>query len=78
MVRTSYKALVEQKLDDMGLNEKGCCQELRVAAKQYYVRLIEEELTNSESVALCDSIDSLEGMVLGFVAGFEACARRGK
>lgn len=59
---------IEKRLDDMGLNEleRPNCQELRTKARDYYLNLISEEPDN-------DSIDDCEGIVLGFVAGYEAC-----
>ena len=69
------EALVEARLNDMGFDEREHGQELRAAAKQYYMGLIEEDLANGNDVLLNESFDSAEGLTLGFVAGYEACLR---
>ena len=66
---------VEERLLDMGLGERSSGAEIRAAAKVYYLSLIEEELANSDDVHINECIDSLEGMTLGFVAGYEACLK---
>ena len=73
--KTQLEALVEARLNDMGIGERDHGSELREPAKQYYLGLIEEDLANSEDVILNDCLDSAEGMTLGFIAGYEACLR---
>ena len=70
---TAILAKVEERLDDIGLTEREHGPEIRPAARAYYLSLIEEELENSDDVLISDCIDSLEGMAMGFVAGYEAC-----
>jgi hypothetical protein len=69
------EALVEKRLDDIGFDEREHGSELRDAAKQYYLSLIDEDLENNEDVLFNECFDSAEGMTLGFVAGYEACLR---
>lgn len=69
--KAKREALVEARLNDMGIEGP----ELRAAAKQYYLSLIEEDLVNSDDVLFNESFDSAEGMTLGFIAGCEACLR---
>ena len=72
---TAIEMKVEERLDDMGLGEREHGPELRAAAKAYYLGLIEEDLANSDDVHINECIDSLEGMVMGFVAGYAACLK---
>lgn len=69
------EALVEARLNDMGFDEREHGPELRQAAKQYYLSLIEEDLENNDDVLFNECFDSAEGMTLGFIAGYEACLR---
>ena len=71
--KAEREVLVEKRLNDMGFDEREHGPELRVAAKQYYMGLIEEDLANGNDVLLNESFDSAEGLTLGFVAGYEAC-----
>ena len=72
---TAILAKVEERLDDIGLTEREHGPEIRPGARAYYLGLIEEELANSDNVLIDDCIDSLEGMTMGFVAGYEACLK---
>jgi len=72
---TAILAKVEERLDDIGLGEREHGPEIRPAARAYYLGLIEEELANSDDVLINDCIDSLEGVTMGFVAGYEACLK---
>jgi len=73
--KAEREILVEKRLNDMGFDEREHGPELRVAAKQYYMGLIEEDLANGNDVLFNESLDSAEGLTLGFVAGYEACLR---
>ena len=73
--KTKRVVLVEKRLNDMGIDEMEHGPELRVAAKQYYMSLIEEDLANGNDVLFNGSFDSAEGLTLGFVAGYEVCLR---
>jgi hypothetical protein len=67
---------VERRLDDMGLNgERPHSPELRTAAKDYYLELVQEHLANTEQAVFDAVVDDYEGDVLGFVAGYEACLK---
>ena len=65
--------LVEKRLDDMGIAEMPHGQELRAAAKQYYIELLKEHLDSNNDIVFNEYFDASEGMVWGFVAGYEAC-----
>jgi len=73
--KAKCEALVEKRLDDIGFDEREHGPELRVAAKQYYLSLIEEDLAKGNDVLFNECLDSAEGFTLGFVAGYEACLR---
>lgn len=73
--KAKREALVEKRLNDMGFDEREHGSELREAAKQYYMSLIQEDLVNSEDVLFNECFDNAEGMTLGFVAGYEACLK---
>ena len=73
--KAEREVLVEKRLTDMGFDEREHGPELRVAAKQYFMGLIEEDLENNGDVLFNESFDSAEGVTLGFVAGYEACLR---
>ena len=49
--------------------------ELLDAAKEYFVSLIQDDLDNSDDVLFNECFDTVEGMTLGFVAGYEACLK---
>lgn len=70
----SMEELLENRLDDMGLNgERPHSPELRAAARAYCLSLVREDIENTTQVSLSEALDSAEGMTLGFVAGYEAC-----
>ena len=70
----SMEELVENRLDDMGLNgERPHSPELRAAARGYCLGLVSEDIKNTTHVSLSEALDSAEGMTLGFVAGYEVC-----
>ena len=69
------EALVDERLNDMGFDEREHGPELRDAAKAYYLELLQEHLDNAEDVVVNEYFDTSEGMVLGFVAGYEACLK---
>jgi len=73
--KADLEALIEARLIDMGIEEYEHGPELREPAKQYFLGLIKEDIANNEDVILKDSLDSAEGMTLGFIAGYEACLR---
>jgi hypothetical protein len=66
---------INKRLDDIGLSEPGRanCQEVRAAAQRYFMSLIMEDIALCKDMPGQDSFDSAEGMMLGFVAGYEAC-----
>jgi hypothetical protein len=67
---------VEKRLDDMGLSgERPHSPELRAAARAYCVGLVREDIENTTQVSLSETLDSAEGMTLGFVAGYECCLK---
>ena len=72
------EALVEKRLDDMGIAEMERGAEIRAAAKQYYIELLQEHLDSSDDVVFSEYFDDSEGMVWGFVAGYQACLEAGK
>ena len=69
--------LVEKKLDDMGVEiEYGADgAEIRDAAEQYYGKLLQEHLNNSDDEVFDEYFDNSEGIVWGFVDGYRACLR---
>jgi len=74
--KAQCEALVDKALHDMGLGydpEREHGAELRIAARHYFLSLIQEDLENSNDVLFTKCFDSAEGMTLGFVAGYEAC-----
>ena len=71
--KAKCEALVEKRLDDIGFDGREHGPELRAAAKQYYLSLIEEDLANNEDVLFNECFDSAEGLTLGFIAGYQAC-----
>jgi hemerythrin-like domain-containing protein len=73
--KTKAEALVEKRLDEMGIGEMEDGAELRAAAKAYYLELLQEHLDLSDEVLFNEYFDDSEGMVWGFVAGYQACLR---
>jgi hypothetical protein len=73
--RAKCEALVDQRLNDMGFDEREHGPELRIAAKEYYMGLLQDHLDNSDDVIFNGYLDDSEGFVLGFVAGYEACLK---
>ena len=69
------EALIEKRLDDMGIAEMERGTEIRAAAKQYYIELLQEHLDLSDGVVFNEYFDASEGMVWGFVAGYQVCLR---
>ena len=69
------EGLIDKRLKDMGLEEMGQGAEVRDAARAYYAGLVQEHLANTEESALDDCVDDYEGMVWGFVAGYQACLK---
>ena len=71
------EALVEMKLDDMGVGEPGMKdgEKIRAAAKEYYIKLLQEHLDNSTEVILDQYLDDQAATVWGFVDGYEACLK---
>jgi len=49
--------------------------EVRAAARQYYLGLVQEDLERSGGISLNESLDGNELAVIGFVTGYEACLR---
>ena len=71
--KAKCEILVEKRLDDMGIAEMPHGKELRGAAKQYYIELLKEHLDANDDIVFNEHFDASEGMVWGFVAGYEAC-----
>jgi len=82
--KKSCEALVELKLDDMGvdsemvkddlhIDDKG---EVRAAAKEYCVGLLQGWSEITDDAILTDYFDSLDLEVWAFVAGYEACLKK--
>lgn len=67
------EALIDQRLDDMGIGEMQDGVELRATAKGYYIKLLQEHLDSSDEVLFNEYFDASEGMVWGFVAGYQEC-----
>jgi hypothetical protein len=65
------EALIDKRLDDDTENTS----EVRVAAKQYYLSLIQEDMELNEGMTLNESLDSNELAVMGFLRGYETCLR---
>lgn len=78
------EALVEMKLDDMGVDSKMAMDDLgiddkgevRAAAKEYYMKLLWEHLDNSAEVTFDQYLDDQAAMMWGFVEGYEACLKK--
>jgi len=69
--------LIEKALDDMGVGEPDMehSAELRVAAKEYYMRLVQNYLDYSDEVIFNEHFTDQQAYVLGFVTGYEACLK---
>ena len=63
--------LVDKRLND-DTEDTG---EVRAAAKQYYVGLVQEDMELNEGMALNESLDGNELAVIGFLRGYDACLR---
>jgi len=63
--------LIDKRLDD-NTEDTG---EVRAAAKQYYVGLVQEDMELNEGMTLNESLDGNELAVIGFLRGYEACLR---
>jgi hypothetical protein len=73
--KAKCEALVEKRLDEMGIGEMEDGAELRAAAKAYYLELLQEHVANSEDIIFNEYFDDSEGMVWGFIAGYQACLK---
>ena len=69
--KAQLEALIDKRLNDI-TEDTG---EVRAAARQYFVGLVQEDTERSEGMSLDESLDSNELAVIGFVAGYEACLR---
>lgn len=70
--KAKCEALVEKKLDDIGLGDPDMEDRVmvRAATKEYYMKLIQEHLENTTDVVLDQLLNDLEGFVLGFFDGY--------
>ena len=70
--KAKCEALVEKKLDDIGLGDPDIEDRamVRAATKEYYMKLIQEHLQNTTDVVLDQLLDDLEGSVIGFFDGY--------
>lgn len=65
----TLEALIDKRLND-DCEDTG---EVRQAARQYYLGLVQEDIELNESVNLNESLVQNEAMVLGFLKGYQAC-----
>jgi hypothetical protein len=65
------EALIEKRLDDDTENTG----EVRAAAKQYYLGLVQEDMELNEGMTVNESLDGNELAVIGFLRGYETCLR---
>ena len=72
------EALVDAALDNMGIEEMEAGAEIRDAARRYYIELIQQHLDNADDEDFTGYFGDSEGMVWGFVAGYEACLKARK
>lgn len=63
--------LIDKRLDD-NTEDTG---EVRAAAKQYYLGLVQEDMELNEGMTINESLDGNELAVIGFLSGYEACLR---
>ena len=70
--KVKCEALIEKKLDDIGLGSPDLENRtmVRAATKEYYTGLIQEHLDNTTDVVCDDLLDDLEGTVIGFFDGY--------
>ena len=76
--RAKREALVDKRLDEMGFVEMEDGPEIRAAAKAYYLELLQDHLDNADDLIFTEYFGDSEGMVWGFVAGYEACFKARK
>ena len=67
--KAKLKEIIDKRLDD---DTEGI-EEIRAAASQYYLSLIQEDMENNEGMTLNESLDGNELAVLGFLRGYETC-----
>jgi hypothetical protein len=69
--KVKLEELIDKRLDD-DTEDTG---EVRAAAKQYYLGLVQEDMELNEGMALNESLDGNEFAVIGFLRGYETCLR---
>ena len=69
--KAKLKEMIDRRLDD-DTEDTG---EIRAAASQYYLGLIQEDIEINEGMTLNESLDGNELAVLGFIRGYETCLR---
>ena len=71
--KAKREALVEKKLDDIGLGSPDMENRamVRAATKEYYTGLIQEHLDNTTDVVCDDLLDDLEATVIGYFDGYQ-------
>ena len=69
--RAKLEDLIDKRLDD-DTEDTG---EVRAAAKQYYLGLVQEDVELNEGMTFNESLDGNELAVLGFLRGYETCLR---
>ena len=74
-VVTQNKAELEHSIDKRLDDNTEDTGEVRAAAKQYYLSLVQEDMECTEGMALDESLDGNELAMIGFAAGYEACLR---
>jgi hypothetical protein len=67
----TLKELIDRRLSDACPSSGPA----RQAAMRYYLGLIREDLRLTEGITAQESLDANEGMVLGFLKGYEARKR---
>jgi hypothetical protein len=75
MILTGEKAQVEALIDKRLDDDTEDTGEVRAAAKQYYLGLVQEDMDLNEGMTLSESLDGNELAVIGFMAGYETCLR---
>jgi len=63
----------EMVKDDIGIDDKG---KVRIATMEYCVRYLQEWLEVSDDGNLTEVFESLDLVIFGFVAGYEACLKK--
>lgn len=69
--KTRLEGLIDRRLDD-DTEDTG---EVRAAAKQYYMGLVQEDMELNEGMTPDGSLDSNELAMIGFLAGYGVCLR---